>query len=197
MPPDDTPELGEVLRRYRVAARLTQEELAERAGLSVRGLSDLERGTHRAPHRDTLRRLAEALSLDTGERTRLLAAARQPLAHQGTPAFVPARGLPVVLSSFVGREYDVAEVGRLLDATRLLTLTGAGGIGKTRLAFEVARDLADEVVFVDLVPLTDATLVPHTVATILGVHEQPRQSLLDALANALRTRRLLLILDNC
>ncbi|HYW89390.1 MAG TPA: helix-turn-helix domain-containing protein, partial [Chloroflexota bacterium] len=196
MPPDEAPGVGELLRRHRVAARLTQEELAERAGLSVRGLSDLERGTHRAPHRDTLQRLAAALGLETSERATLLAAARQHLPGQPAAVFSPTRELPVVLSSFVGREHDVAEVGRLLHTARLLTLTGAGGVGKTRLAIEVTRALADEVVFVDLVPLAHATLVPQTVAGVLGIREQPQRLLLKTLARALRTRRMVLILDN-
>ncbi len=90
---------------------------------------------------------------------------------------------------------------RELAMTRLLTLTGAGGSGKTRLALEVARDLAgaypDGVWFVELAPLSDPDLVPQAVAGASGVREQPGRSLVDTLADALRGRRMLLILDNC
>ncbi len=112
-----------------------------------------------------------------------------------------AHNLPVRLTSFVGREREVAEVRRLLGTTRLLTLTGAGGVGKTRLALEVVTGLADRyqggVWLVELAPLRDATLVPQTIAAALGVSEQPSQPVLDTLREWLAARSLLLVLDNC
>ena len=93
------------------------------------------------------------------------------------------------------------EVKRALAMTRLLTLTGAGGSGKTRLALEVARDLVgaypDGVWLVELAPLSEGELVPQAVADAVGVQEQPGQPLTDTLVEALREKKLLLVLDNC
>ncbi|HZQ07936.1 MAG TPA: adenylate/guanylate cyclase domain-containing protein, partial [Anaerolineae bacterium] len=123
-------------------------------------------------------------------------------------AFPPLRSLdalphnlPIQLTSFVGRTRELAEVKRLLGSTRLLTLTGAGGAGKTRLALQIGADLAESypngVWFVELAPLADSTLVSQAVATTLGVREQSGQSLLASLEAHLRSKNLLLILDNC
>jgi predicted ATPase/DNA-binding CsgD family transcriptional regulator/tetratricopeptide (TPR) repeat protein len=101
----------------------------------------------------------------------------------------------------VGREREMAEIGRVLVSTRLLTLTGAGGSGKTRLALEVARGLIaeypDGVWLVELAPLSEGALVPKEVAEALGVSERPAQPLADTLAEVLRDRKLLLLVDNC
>ncbi len=109
--------------------------------------------------------------------------------------------LPAYLSSFVGREREIVEITRLLSRTRLLTLTGPGGCGKTRLAIQVALDLpgrfTDEVWFVDLAPLADPELLPQAVAAVLGVYEQPDSSVLETLADTLQHRYALLALDNC
>src|SRR3712207_3531745 len=108
----------------------------------------------------------------------------------------PPHNLPLELSSFVGREKELAEVKRLLEDNRLLTLTGAGGCGKTRLALEAAGDLAraypDGVWLVELAPLTDPSLVPQAVASVLGVREQPGRSLTESMADYLRAKNLLL-----
>jgi predicted ATPase/DNA-binding SARP family transcriptional activator/DNA-binding CsgD family transcriptional regulator len=109
--------------------------------------------------------------------------------------------LPAPRDSFVGREREILEVKRTLAMTRLLTLTGAGGSGKTRLVLEVARDLvgaySDGVWLVGLAPLTEGTLVPQAVAGALGVQEQPGQPLTDTLTDVLRAKQVLLVLDNC
>jgi predicted ATPase/DNA-binding CsgD family transcriptional regulator len=109
--------------------------------------------------------------------------------------------LPAPLTSFVGREREIADVCRLLSGTRLLTLTGAGGCGKSRLAFEVAarvlEDFPDGVWVVELAALADSSLIPHTVASVLGLPEQPDRAPAGALADYLSSRRVLLILDNC
>jgi predicted ATPase/DNA-binding SARP family transcriptional activator/DNA-binding CsgD family transcriptional regulator len=121
------------------------------------------------------------------------------------PAREPREGrthnLPGSLKSFVGRERERDEVGRLLGTTRLLTLTGPGGCGKTRLAQQVATDLADAypdgVRLAELAPLTDPESVPQAVADALSVHESPGGSPVDTLKEALREKDLLLLLDNC
>ena len=114
-------------------------------------------------------------------------------------ALIP-NNLPVQLSSFIGREQEIAEVKRLVTATRLLTLTGAGGSGKTRLALQVAAGVLeafpDGVWFVALAPLSDPSLVIPTIAQAIGVREMPGRALLDTLKDHLREKQLLLVLDN-
>jgi len=109
--------------------------------------------------------------------------------------------LPVARTSFVGREREMLVVKRLLAMTKLLTLTGTGGCGKTRLALEVARDLVgaypDGVWLVELAPLSDAALVKQAVAQAMGVREQPGRPLLETLKDILRPRKTLLVVDNC
>ncbi|MDT5189908.1 MAG: hypothetical protein QOI28_2159, partial [Mycobacterium sp.] len=109
--------------------------------------------------------------------------------------------LPVQLTNFIGRKAELAELHRLLDVDRVVTLTGAGGVGKTRLAIEVASRSADlfgnEVWYVDLAPIADPDLVAVTVARTLGLADRPGQSTMDALEKAIGERRILVLLDNC
>jgi predicted ATPase/class 3 adenylate cyclase len=109
--------------------------------------------------------------------------------------------LPQQLTSFVGRERELAEVKRALGTTRLLTLIGPGGIGKTRIGLHVAAELMDEhpdgVWFIDLAPLTDAQLVPHALASVLGVVEEAGRPVTEAIVKYLKDRRELILLDNC
>lgn len=113
----------------------------------------------------------------------------------------PRHNLPASLSSFIGRERELAEVTRLLTTTRLLTLTGAGGTGKTRLTLAVAKGLADShedgVWLVELAPLRDPRLVQQSVAAAVGVRDESGSSLTDLLVDSLRSRHSLLVLDNC
>jgi predicted ATPase/DNA-binding SARP family transcriptional activator len=112
-----------------------------------------------------------------------------------------AHNLPAQRTSFVGREREMLELKRALATTRLLTLSGAGGSGKTRLALEVARDVVgacpDGVWLVELAPLTEGALVPQAMARALKVAEQPGRAPTEALVDALREKRLLVVLDNC
>jgi predicted ATPase/class 3 adenylate cyclase len=109
--------------------------------------------------------------------------------------------LPVQLTSFIGRETDITEVKQLLSASRLVTLTGSGGAGKTRLSLQVAAEVIDDfaqgVWFVELAPLTDPTLIPQTAASVLGLREEQGRPLTAILADYLQAKTALLILDNC
>jgi predicted ATPase/DNA-binding CsgD family transcriptional regulator len=112
----------------------------------------------------------------------------------------PSHNLPLQLSSFVGRERELAEVKRLLEGTRLLTLTGPGGCGKTRLALaagELAEGFGDGVRWVELASLADPSLVPQVVASAIGVREQPGRSPTESLCAYLGSKKVLLVLDNC
>jgi predicted ATPase/DNA-binding XRE family transcriptional regulator len=195
---------GSLLRRFRLAAGLTQEALAERAGLSTRGVQDLERGVRQAPRAETVRMLADALALDEAGRKALIEAAHPELAPAPVrPA--PSR-LPVPPTPLVGREREVAAACAHLrrpdseEGSRLLTLTGPGGVGKTRLALavaaELAADFADGVAWIELTSLRDASLVPAAVATALGVRADGEQPLVDQLTAVLNEQRRMLVLDN-
>ena len=109
--------------------------------------------------------------------------------------------LPVPLTTFVGRDREIAEVLRLLAGTRLLTLAGAGGCGKSRLGVEVAkraiRDFPDGLWVVELAALSDANLVPQSVAAVLGLAEQPGRHMIGTLVDHIRSSTALLVLDNC
>jgi non-specific serine/threonine protein kinase len=192
---------GEALQRHRHAQRLTQAELAEKAGLSERTISDLERGL-KHPQRATVRLLTRALGLPPAQAEDLEMAARtrtsaaEPIARSAA-----GHNLPAALTSFVGREQELIEVSAPLSTARLLTLTGVGGCGKTRLALEVARDAVpryvDGVWLVELGPVPDPMLVPGRVAGVLGVNESPDEPVTTSLIAALASRNMLLVLDNC
>ncbi len=192
---------GDLLRQYRNAAHLTQEGLAQRAGLSVDAISLLERGERRRPHRYTMQSLAEALGLSQRQRARFETAARMNTVHAEASG-VQFINLPSQLTPFIGREREVEEVRqRLLHPdVRLLTLTGSGGVGKTRLGLEVARQNMDQyaegICFVALAPISDPALVPSVIAQALQVKQRAGQSVAEALGQYLQKRQHLLILDN-
>jgi transcriptional regulator with XRE-family HTH domain len=140
---------GEVLRRLRLDAGLSQELLAERARVSKQAVSALERGARRAPQSQTLALLIDALDLDAAGRADLEAAARASAPARVRRTLAPARAntqrgtlLPTIPTSFVGRAADCTSVAALLQSGWCLTIWGSGGIGKTRLAIEVARSVA-------------------------------------------------------
>jgi predicted ATPase/transcriptional regulator with XRE-family HTH domain len=201
---------GDLLRRQRRAAGLTQEELAERSGLSVRGIADLERGVRRAPRRDTVALLVRALGGSPQDGETLAAAARrshirgdQPATLQQTQLSRPPHNLPAQTTALLGRDADVRAVVELLRRAdvRLVTLTGPGGSGKTRLALAVSAELVDEfedgIWFVRLSRLNDPALVIPTIARTLGIQESGRQPVAMNLSAYLRERSLALVLDNC
>jgi predicted ATPase/DNA-binding XRE family transcriptional regulator len=206
---------GVLLKRYRMAAQLTQEQLAARASLSPDAIRALESGKRRTPRPDSARLLADALVLTGAEREALLAAAvpqraATPVDHELAPA--PAArlgGLPPTL--LLGREAELAIIHHRLvgdistadqrgEHVRLLTLTGPAGVGKTRLALAAATQIAnhfpDGVVLVDLTPIRDPPLVLPTIARAFGFVGMGNRPLPERLQEYLRERSTLLVLDN-
>ena len=160
-------------------------------GLTPQAIGLLERGERRRPHRYTVGKLAEALGLTGQDLAWFEAAARRSSARRGTAK--PSHGhLPVPATPLVGRDEEATSAVRLLlgEEVHLLTLTGPGGVGKTRLALEVAdrsgEAFADGVAFVPLAPLRDAALFPSALAQTLGIKEvageAPQQTLRAASA---------------
>ena len=201
---DATVTFGEMLRRHRLAAGLTQEELAERAGTSAQGVRSLERGYRQTPRRDTVKLLATALGLSAEERDQLQAAARRQ--SDVVPAAPAIRAHPVNLppqpTPFIGRRTQVDAVEDLLlrFQVRLLTLTGTGGTGKTRLALGVAEEVKghfpDGVHFVELAPIGDPDLVISVVIRALEIVESSGRPPMDSLLAYSRDKQMLLLLDN-
>ena len=194
---------GVLLKRYRLAAGLSQEALATRASLSARTISDLERGIHDAPRSDTLELLTGALTLTDQQRTLLLASARsQAATFVDTPSHPPTLDFPVPPTRLVGRERERSHTLEMLDhaSTRLLTLTGPAGVGKTRFALQLIQDIAPDfvngVAFIALAPIRDAALVPSAIAQALGIRELVNTSHTEQVGAFLRPKHFLLVLDN-
>ncbi len=194
---------GALLREFRLAAGLSQELLAERAAMSADGISALERGVNKAPQRETLALLLGALQLEPQEREAIEAAAMRPSRLRVSRTRASKKhNLPKFLMPLFGRETELAEVERLVASSHIVTVIGAGGVGKTRLAVETGSspaltDCKDGVWFVDLAPAHDAAGVASAIATTLGIRERPDATLLDSIAYALVRKSVLLILDNC
>jgi len=195
-------QFGALLRRLREAAGLTQEELAVRAGLSRNAVGALERGLRRRPYPHTVRSLAHALGLSEEERTALLSAVPKESSADASLVPEPATesNLPRPSTSLLGRDRELVEIRTFLREPRLLTLTGTGGVGKTRLAVEAARDVAqlfsDGAVFVALAPLGDSCFVIPAITQSLCLRESGGRTPRETLNAYLREKRLLLVLDN-
>lgn len=199
----ELPSLALALQQRRTARGLTQEELAERAGVSVRTLSDIERGVSRYPHRDTLRLLGEALDLTPDEIMALQQAARHPsLSNASGAAANQSPGAPDAVAPLIGRERELQTLREMLTSGqhRLITLTGPAGIGKTRLALTLAQTLRPEfagsVTVVDLSPITDPAYVVSALAHALDLRERASQPLIETLIAGLADQRRLLVVDN-
>ena len=195
---------GNLLKRLRIAGQLTQEELAERAGVSARLISDLERGVVQRSRRDTVEMLAVALELEETEKATFAALSRRkpaaPAREQAASA--PPRNLPAQTTSFVGREREISAVTSLLlqPETRLVTLTGPGGVGKTRLAIEIAERSSeafpDGVIFVDFSAVARSNLVLPAIGRTLDTPDGSEAGHLEEIVLAVEDGRILLVLDN-
>jgi predicted ATPase/DNA-binding XRE family transcriptional regulator len=197
-----TSSFGEQLRRMRETAGLTQEELAERAGLSRDAIGALENGRRRHPHPGTVRMLAAALGLSDSEAEALRTAAKRAVAPVPRASGFTPTPLPRPATRLVGRDRELAQLRDLLigGEARLVTLTGPGGVGKTRLALAAAEELAarfgDGATFVSLAPIRDAALVVPTIAAALGLRESGGRPIEERLPEFLGAAELLLVLDN-
>ena len=183
--------------------RATRIMKAAHGGQVLVSQAVVDRAGDRLPAMVTLRDLGAVRLRDlaTSERVYQLL---HPKLRQDFPALrsleATPNNLPQQVTSFIGRERELAEAKAFLDTTRLLTLLGMGGLGKTRLSLQIGADMLekfpDGVWFVDLAPIRDPLLVPSAVAQVLGVHEEPIKSLTQTLCAHIRERKLLLILDN-
>lgn len=201
-------EFADLLKLYRTDAGLTQEQLAEKAGVTVQCVSMLERGLRRRPRRETVQLLAKGLDLPLAQRAAFDRALVRPRATAPPPlalhpvVWVRPSSLPLAPNALIGRERDLEQVKRLLweDQARLVTILGPGGVGKTRLALEVARDVAERfangVAFASLATVTDESLVASSINQALGFTDRSGWSSRAILHDRLRDMHMLLVLDN-
>ena len=195
-----TDSFADVLRRSRRASGLSQEALAESAGLSASAISALERGERRKPYPHTVRALAEAMDLSAQDREALRSAA-QDRGSQTTSRGAAQSVVPAPLTSFVGREDLVALGTALITRERLITLTGLGGIGKSRLAVELGRRAAGLFAgrrwTVDVESLARDTPVDEAAAAVLGLRDSPGHDHVTSVARAMENSPSMLTLDGC
>ena len=192
---------GAQLKALREAAGFTQEELATIAGLSVHAVSALERGERRRPHVETVRALSAALDLTGATRDEFVGSARAPI-HNTAVDELSGGPLPVPLTPLLGRETDMEILRQWLAGSevRLITLIGPGGVGKTRLALELAHAVANDgssrVLFVPLTHIRDTGLVACEVAEALGLADLTASDLPRRARAACAGHPTLLVLDN-
>ncbi|HEY9525728.1 MAG TPA: helix-turn-helix domain-containing protein, partial [Anaerolineales bacterium] len=203
---------GGWLKRRRGAEGWTQGQLAQKINCSTSALRKME-SEERRPSAQIVEQLAEIFNIPREERKAFLRFTRgdwQAISSGNqeespwrdprvrTP---PRSNLPASTTSFIGREKELDEIVHLVAKDRLVTLAGAGGIGKTRLSLKAAQELlnafADGVWFIELAPLSDPTLVPQAMVSTLGLIDQAGRSALNVLTDFLQTKHALLILDNC
>jgi predicted ATPase/DNA-binding XRE family transcriptional regulator len=196
---------GSWLRQRRRILDLTQLACANLVGCSRSTLRRIEAGDLK-PSKELALILLEKLGIPESERPEWIRFARglSKLHQKSIQGFIPSRrltNLPAALTSFIGRENEQDEVIHLIGKNRLVTLAGAGGIGKSRLAQQAGEKLLNDypqgVWFVSFDSLSDPSFVPQTVASVFDIHEEPNRPAIETLKNILRQKTMLLILDNC
>ncbi len=201
------PTFATLLRHFRIAAGLTQEDLAQRSGLTTRGIRRLETGDRKTPRQETVRLLSAALGLNTADATTLHRAARPGSAtlmddRLTAPIARFASAVPVPLTTFIGREQVIEDIiDSIRDVqTRLLTITGPPGVGKTRIAIEVGQRLIPHfngsVAFVSLAQVTEPALVMSQIIQAIDANHGAREADVERLIAIIGTSRALLTLDN-
>ena len=201
---------GEWLKRRRKGMGLTQRQLAAQINCSTVMLKKVE-AEERRPSAQIVKRLAEIFNISLTEQIHFLQFARgdwkfaPPSQSEELPwrvsSTTPRSNLPTPLTSFIGREKEMKEISGLLSSCRLLTLTGPGGVGKTRLAIQTAHDsikkFNDGVFWVSLVGLSDGSLIPQEIAQSLNVRGASGEPFIETLKTYLETKDVLLVMDNC
>jgi predicted ATPase/DNA-binding XRE family transcriptional regulator len=196
---------GTWLRQHRRALDLTQQAFADQVGCARITLSRIEADTLR-PSQQLASIILEKVGIPQMEREQWVRFARglsglPSKDVQSSTSVRPQTNLPASLTSFIGREKEQAEIIKLITKHRLITLTGSGGVGKTRLSLkigeQVLEDYRDGVWLGELAPLSDPMLLPQNVAAAFGITVQSNTSPLELLINFLQTKTLLLLLDNC
>lgn len=194
---------GTWLRRQRRALDLSQQAFADQVGCAEVTLRRIEAGTLK-PSKELANVLLQNLGIPESERLQWIAFARGSSAFPlstAAPSRKPTTNFPIPLTTFIGRQREQVEVSQLLSKNRLVTLTGTGGVGKTRLAIQVVTGVRshfpDGVWFLDLAPLVNPILLPNTLATVIGLRESAELSFKDLLINYFQARSALVVFDNC
>ncbi|HEX5836535.1 MAG TPA: helix-turn-helix domain-containing protein [Anaerolineales bacterium] len=193
---------GGWLRKQRRAMDLTRQALADKVGCAEVTLRRIEAGTLK-PSKELASILLEKLGIPEAERPRWISFARG-LSGFPLPSNSPKKpksNLPAPITSFIGREKEQTKVNRLIAKHRLVTLTGPGGVGKTRLSLKVGEQILgnydDGVWLVELASILDPLLIPHNTAIAVGLRDAPQRPVIDMLCDYLREKKMLVILDNC
>jgi predicted ATPase/DNA-binding XRE family transcriptional regulator len=195
---------GEWLRQRRRMSDLTQQALADQVGCARITLRQIESGG-RKPSKELAQILLSKLGIPEIEHPQWIRFARGlsafPATLSATFPSKPLTNLPAALTTFIGREKELDEITKLIARNRLVTLAGAGGIGKTSLSLQVGQKLLGEysngVWLVELAPILDPLLVPRVTATAMGLRDEPGRPVIEILAAYLREKKMLIILDNC
>ena len=194
---------GVWLRKQRRALDLTRQVFADQVGCAEVTLRRIEAGTLK-PSKELASILLEKLGIPDAEWPQWISFARglSNLPTLSSPSSSkPITNLPAPLTSFIGREKELEQIKKRLEKNRLVTLTGSGGVGKTRLSIQVASELLDEylhgVWLVELAPVTNPSLVVQTVCTALDVTPQVNMPAFNVLMEYLRSKKVLLVVDNC
>jgi predicted ATPase/DNA-binding XRE family transcriptional regulator len=191
------------LRKQRRALDLTRQAFADQVGCAEVTLRRIEAGTLK-PSKALASIILEKLAVPESERSQWIAFARGVSgfpSQSPTPSNKLNSNFPAQLTTFIGREKEQDDVIKLIAKHRLVSLTGSGGVGKTRLSLKVGEqvlgDYPDGVWMVELAPILDPVLVPRTTAIAIGLRDEPQRPVIDMLSDFLREKIILIILDNC